>query len=95
MWDNPMNTTVPSITEVKYHCQETIQNSEADFVGLISGCDNPADVMTKTSDNRKMKRAIENGKCVTNPTREFILQVSKYRTVSYILISSVPMISDD
>ena len=94
MWDNLMNSTVPSIPEVYYRFREAIQHEVINSVCLIPGSDNPSDAMKKAKDNGKLKRSIADGICITPPTRVFMLQLSKYRNATYIPTLSVTMVDD-
>lgn len=94
-WGKLMTTTVCNIPEFYYHYLEAIQNSAMESVCLITGCDYLADALTKASDNRKLERANESSKSVTNSTCVFMLQFTRYSNVSNIPTVCVPMISDN
>ena len=91
LWMNLMNITAHSIPEVAYRCREAIYDEIINSICLIEGNDNPADAMTKSKDNGKLRKVIEENFCESNATRTFMLQTSKYNHLNYIPTCKVPM----
>lgn len=90
-----MNSTVPSITEVNYHCRKAIQNEVVNSVCLISGSEISAPATTKARDDGKLKMTIKLGSCATSLTRAFMPQNSRYCNNTFILTPSVSTIKAD
>lgn len=95
LWSNLMKETVPTIPEIGYRCREAITEERVHSMCLIKSSSNPADALTKAKANKSLQIAIDSNSLITPPHRVFMLQSSRFRHLSYIPTSTVPMPNDN
>ena len=91
-WDNLMNETPASISDIMARYRSYIHDSTVASECLSSGSINPADCKTKRKTNAMMNQILKLNICRLPPRRVFIVQNCTFRSATFIPTSSGPIV---